>query len=1049
MQDFYQLFRQSPETVGAGRLAPRSIFFTHATEAEALEGGRGRWHRTLNGKWRFKWFENPDRVTDEYRPETPDADWAEIAVPGCWDMQGYGHPHYTNINMPFPNYPPEVPAGWNPAGVYRRTFTLPEEWRGRRTVLHFDGVENLFYVFLNGRLAGFSKDSRGVSEFDITEKLVEGENKIAVFVTQYSDAAYMEDQDQWWHAGIVRGVYLLSRPENRIEDIFAAATLDDSMKNGRLKLELIAGLKPAGGAFSSGNNGQIEFNSVRPQEGWFFDLRLLDGAGNEVWKKTTDVAHKTGFVHYYNVKDPARMYGTLEAEIPGIHPWNAEDPCRYTLTVTLRHETAGVAESTALKIGFRRVEIRKRELLINGKPVLIQGVNRHEHDPKTGRSVSVESMRRDIILMKQFNFNAIRTCHYPDSPEFYDLCDELGMYVFDEANIEHHAFFYDLCCNPSWGQAYLDRAIHLVMRDKNHPSVIVWSLGNESGVGANHASAGGWIRWYDSSRPLLCERAGYSREQGGWAPNANRPLTDIIAPMYPQIQWIINWAQTQTDDERPFICCEYSHAMGNSNGALKEYFDAFRKYHGLQGGFIWEWCDHGILKRDKDGREFYAYGGDFGDTPNDFNFVCDGMVSPDRIPHPAMYEYKKLAAPVEFSAVDLVCGRIRIRNRRWFTSLDDCEIVWKLTVNGYEKESGACAVPHLGSEFAIQDLSNRNNHNLFMNSPENTAVLTLPYTEPENLKLGDECRLLISLRLKTDCAWANAGHELGWEEFLLPYRSMALPAPEAIRRGSIVIADDGVLQIADGSSAVIESGLNLSTWRATTDNDCHRHRFGSPEFAHSPGNIWRNEGLYDLKRTAVNVRRDSSGTVITSVYGTKATHTQTILPEADGAFLIRNTIVYSDEISDLPRVGLELELPRAFSDVEYWGRGPQENYRDRNAGYPVGRYKTTVEEMEETYIMPQESGNRTDVRELILSDGTRRLAVIPEMRMEFSISRFAARDMQTAMHRHELKDSGRYFLHLDLMQRAVGTASCGPDALPEYLFGAGTYQFNFRLFWKD
>lgn len=1047
MQDFSRLFRQSPETVGAGRLAPRAVFFPHSTEAEALEGGHGKWYCSLNGNWRFKWFENPDRMTSEYRPETPDADWAEIAVPGCWDMQGYGYPHYTNVNMPFPEFPPEVPKQWNPSGVYRRTFTLPDAWRGRRTILHFDGVENLFYVFLNGELAGFSKDSRGASEFDITDKLREGENQIAVFVIQFSDAAYTEDQDQWWHAGIVRGVYLLSRPQSRIEDVFAAATLDPSLKNGLLKLELTAGFRCPEGSFRRKEDGTVEFNRKRPNEGWFFDLRLLSAEGVEVWKETTEVARKVGAA-YYDVRDPARMYGFLDAEIPDVHPWSAEDPYRYTLTVTLRHESSGVVESTALKIGFRRVEIRRRELLINGKPVLIQGVNRHEHDPKTGRTVSAEAMRRDLILMKQFNFNAIRTCHYPDAPEFYDLCDELGMYVFDEANIECHAFFYDLCANPSWGQAYLDRAIHLVTRDKNHPSVIVWSLGNESGVGVNHASAAAWIRYYDPSRPLLCERASYSRRQGGWAPNVNRTLTDIIAPMYPEVQWIVNWAETQTEDDRPLICCEYSHAMGNSNGALREYFEAFRTHHGLQGGFIWEWCDHGILRKDAEGRDFFAYGGDFGDQPNDFNFVCDGMVSPDRVPHAGMYEFKKLAAPVEFSAVDLNCGRIRIRNRRYFTSLDDCEILWRLTVNGREHSSGRCAVPHLGCEFAIQDLDNKLQRNLFITPPDNTAVLTLPYAEPENLKIGDECRLLISLRLKQRCAWAEAGHELGWEEFVLPFRSLTPPAPEPIRKGAVEVTDNGVLHIADSSGVVVETAAKLNLWRATTDNDCRRHNFATLPVGDFAGNIWWSEGLFDQKRTGVLVRKEGADTVVVSTYGTLAEHTMTIRQEADGAFRFCNTIVYFPELRDLPRVGLELELPGTFSQVEYWGRGPWENYRDRNAGAPVGRYVTTVREMEEPYIVPQEYGNRTEVRELILSDGSRRLAIVPDLCMEFSVSRFDSHEMQRAHHWNDLKDSGRCFLHLDLLQRGLGTHSCGPDTLPEYRIPAGTYHFNFRLFWK-
>ena len=1047
MQDFSKLLRQSPETVGAGRLAPRAFFHTYATEAEALAGGENPYSMTLNGEWRFKWFENPDLVTDEFRPDADDSQWDRIAVPGCWDMQGYGYPHYTNINMPFPDYPPSVPLDRNPAAVYRRTFTLPESWRGRRTVLRFDGVENLFYAFVNGALAGFSKDSRGASEFDITEKLVEGENKISVFVIQYSDAAYVEDQDQWWHAGIVRNVTLLSRPVNRIEDICVTSTLDDSLENGLLKLELIARLKPLKGAFSEGNNGMVEYCVNRPQEGWFFDLRLLDAVGCEVWKATTDVGHKLSEGVYFNAKDPARLFGYLEAKLPAIHAWNAEDPYRYTLTVTLRNQERGVMESSAIKIGFRRVEVRRRELLINGKPVLIQGVNRHEHDPRTGRTLSIESMRRDLILMKQFNVNAIRTSHYPDAPEFYDLCDELGFYVFDEANIENHGFFYDMCSNPSWGESYLDRVIHLVTRDRNHPSVVVWSLGNESGYGANHAALAGWIREADPSRPLHCERAIYSPDRGGWAPNLNRGITDIIAPMYPQIDSIINWARTQTEDDRPLICCEYSHAMGNSNGCLKEYFDAFRHYHGLQGGFIWEWCDHGIYKRGADGREFFAYGGDFGDQPNDFNFVCDGLVSPDRIPHPGLYEFKKLAAPAEFSAVDLNCGRIQIRNRRWFTSLDDCEVVWTLTVNGRAAQTGTLAVPHLDSDFAIPDFTAYAAHDLFTLNRKNTAVLTIPYSRPSDLRIGDECRLLVSLRLKAANAWAPAGHELGWEEFAVPYQSRLLPEPEAVRPGTLEVAENGVLSLSDGS-ARIETEAALNTWRATTDNDCRRHRFGKMNFGNSAGNIWLSEGLFDLNCTERKVCRETGKTVVVSRYGELAVHTLTIVPEADGSFRFENVMEYAQSLTDLPRIGIVLELPQSFTDVEYWGRGPQENYRDRCAGYPVGRYNTTVDAMEETYIMPQESGNRTDVRELIVSDGGHRLAIVPESVMEFSISRYSARAKQAAMHRHELKESGRIYLNLDLLQRGVGTESCGPDTLPKYRIPGGVYRFTFRLFWK-
>ena len=593
--DFDKILRRSPESTGGGKLPVHATFFHHSTEEEALAGGYGRWLLFLNGTWKFRFFENPDLVSDDLLFDADDSGWADIAVPGCWDMQGYGHPHYTNIQMPFREYPPEVPKQ-NPTGIYRGKFILPNGWDERRVILHFDGVENCFFLFINGTAVGFSKDSRGPSEFDITRLIRKGENQISVLVHQFSDAAYVEDQDQWWHAGIVRNVYLYATPKNYIEDVFAAATLDQDLKTGILDLELIAGLDSDSWREIQEikNNGMTELEPAdKIQNGWFFEIRLYESCGRKVLESRIDVAAKHGFAAYFNLKDPHRLYTHLSLKLPEVKAWSAEAPFRYTLTVCLRRKEEAPVDVTGIKIGFRRVEVKHRELRINGKPVLICGVNRHEHDPGTGRTLTVESMRKDIELMKQFNINAVRTSHYPDAPEFYDLCDEYGLYVFDEANLEHHAYFYDLCSNPAWAYHYMDRAIHLVMRDKNHPSVIVWSLGNESGIGANHAAAAGWIRHYDSSRVLLCERAIYSQE-GGWLPNLNRNLTDILAPMYPQISTIINWASYPTEDERPMILCEYSHAMGNSNGCLKEYFDSFRKYHGLQGGFIWEWVDHGI-----------------------------------------------------------------------------------------------------------------------------------------------------------------------------------------------------------------------------------------------------------------------------------------------------------------------------------------------------------------------------------------------------------------------------------------------------------------------
>lgn len=1045
--DFDEILRRSPESTGGGKLPVHATFFHHSTEEDAFNGGAGKWLLSLNGSWKFRFFESPDPVDNELLFDFDDSGWADIAVPGCWDMQGYGHPHYTNIQMPFREYPPEVPKQ-NPTGVYRRKFAVPDGWEDRRVILHFDGVENCFFPFVNGTAVGFSKDSRGPSEFDITNLLRKGENRISVLVCQFSDAAYVEDQDQWWHAGIVRGVYLYATPKNHIEDVFAAATLDADLKTGLLELELIAGLDADSWTEEQEiiNNGMTELESAdKIQNGWFFAIRLYDPSGREVLESRADVAAKHGFAAYFNLKDPHRLYTRLNLKVPEVKPWSAEAPFRYTLTVGLRHEDDLPVDVTGIRIGFRRVEVCHRELRINGKPVLICGVNRHEHDPRTGRTLTVESMRKDIELMKQFNINAVRTSHYPDAPEFYDLCDEYGLYVFDEANLENHAYFYDLCCNPAWAYHYMDRAIHLVMRDKNHPSVIVWSLGNESGIGPNHAAAAGWIRHYDSSRVLLCERAIYSQE-GGWLPNLNRELTDILAPMYPQISSIINWASYPTADERPMILCEYSHAMGNSNGCLKEYFDAFRNYHGLQGGFIWEWVDHGIEKIDRHGKKYWGYGGDFGDEPNDFNFVADGLVFPDRTPHPALFEFKKLAQTVEFKAVDLFCGRIRVVNRKYFTSLDDCELKWVLLVNGEVSQSGKITNLPIPPEQWIPDFSLSDHHDVFDTPSGNDLELHLPYTEPEKLFAGDECHLQLSLCLKQSTLWAPAGHEIAWEEFPLPFQSSQPRAPESyspleIRR------KEGRLVLFRGKDMVVSAGPRLNILRATTDNDCLKRELGNERFACRTGNRWLGMGLWNLTREVLEESPFRSVVRYIAAGGGSITHQQTIRILDDCSLLIRNRVEVDDRLQDLPCLGVELELPSVFDTVRYFGCGPMENYIDRKSGARIGIYESAIDEMHVPYLMPQENGNRTGVRWLRLSgrNSRYRLYFIGAPHMEFSLSRYSIQELQTKLHENELEQSDVLYLHLNCRQRGVGTSSCGPDTLPEYKLISGTFYFNYRI----
>ncbi len=575
-----------PELTSLHRLPPRAT----------LARTPSSWTASLDGAWDFRRVARPE---DAPRAVGLARGWDAVEVPSLWTMQGYDRPHYTNVQMPFPERPPHVPEE-NPTGIYRRRFRVPRGWRGRRVVLRFGGVEGVLYVLLNGEAVGLSKDSRTPAEFDVTGLVRPGVNELHAVVVRWSDASFVEDQDQWWQAGISRGASLLSLGAGSVTDFFARCRLDDDYRHGLLAVEVEGG-------------GPL-------------DARLLDPGGKLVLER--------------------RFSGSFEAPVRSPRQWSAEAPALYTL------ELSGAGETVSCRVGFRRVEIRDRRLLVNGRAVLIKGVNRHEHDDVRGRAVTRASMEADVRLMKRFNVNAVRTSHYPNDPYWLDLCDRHGLYVVDEANVEAHAYYDDLCRDPRYAAAFLERTQNMVERDKNHPSVILWSLGNESGYGPNHDAAAGWIRARDPSRPLHYEGAIKFDWTGG------RAATDVVCPMYPEVAAIEEFPQL--DDPRPMILCEYSHAMGNSNGGLADYFAAFERHGALQGGFVWEWVDHGIRQTDDRGREYWAYGGDFGDEPNDANFCADGIVWPDREPHPALNELKFLARPVRVEPA----GRGRFTRRQ-------------------------------------------------------------------------------------------------------------------------------------------------------------------------------------------------------------------------------------------------------------------------------------------------------------------------------------------------------------------------------------------------
>lgn len=1014
----------SPEATGIRRLPPRSSFVPFSGEESARKVRREASDRLvdLDGEWAFFYTTRPNSLDGSVTStQLNDSAWDRIAVPGCWVMQGYDRPHYTNIVMPFPEFQPEVPEE-NPTGVYRRNVELPADWSGRRVVLQFDGADSFYVVYWNGEFIGMSKDSRGCSEFDVTAAARPGEdNQLTVIVVKWSDGTYIEDQDQWYMPGLSRSVRIYATGYEYIGDVFAKTTLRDDLATGALSLELT-------GCFPDD-----------AEKGWQWQIRCYAPSGEPVWDKPAVVDCGVDPAGWMN--DRTRLRASFDCEFSSVRKWSAEEPELYTLTVELISPDGVSVESTGVKVGFRRYEIREREFLVNGKPVLICGVNRHEHDEFGGKTVPYEVLKRDIELMKSFNINAVRTSHYPHVTDFYDLCDEYGLYVVDEANLECHAYYDDLTNNPAWADAFMDRAVRLFERDKNHACIYAWSLGNESGYGANHAAMAGYIRFRDDSRLLHYEGA---ISQGIWhtRDNVNLQMTDFICPMYSPVAQVAAWAD-RTQDVRPFIFGEYSHAMGNSNGSLKDYFALFRKYRGIQGGYIWEWLDHGIAQTAEDGTKYWAYGGDFGEKPHDANFCTDGLIWPDRTPHPALYEFKYLAQPAEFRLVDPASGRVEVLSRRDFRDLDkDFTLGWSLLLNGKVISSGAIALPVL--------------------APGKSAELVVPMERPET-ELGDELALRVTLCAKSDTAWNKAGDEAAWEVFELPAFCVRASEPKSLppveidhradavefRSGTVCarVTSAGLVSYTVDGSEILEQGPRVDIWRAPTDND------GIKLLNHDRMDKamcrWLKQGYDRFRRRSDQFSFDAASGIATlhqmiEIVGqeNEIEFTQSFRMLPGGALELNNVFVVPPSWPDLPRLGLTLELPGVMAEVEYFGNGPFENYIDRDAGAKPGCYRTTAEEMYVPYVMPQSCGNRTQVRyaEMRRTDGFG-LRVDAPGRMEFSALPYSEDQLFAARHTCDLRKTDRVYVHLDLRNRGLGTGSCGPDTLPEYRIESGRRAF--------
>ena len=967
----------------------------------------------LDGTWRFQLLTRPDA-------ETGDA-WRDIEVPGVWTRQDtFDLPHYTNVQMPFAGQPPDEIPELNPTGVYERTVEIPQAWAGRRVVLHVGAAESVLIVTVDGVEVGLGKDSHLASEFDLTDRLAPGSHTITLRVVKWSDATFVEDQDQWWHGGITRSLFLYATGRPYLADIKAIAGLADDLTTGTLELSVDVGFD--GTAFEAGWTVEARVDDLTDKlrgeaPAFAGPAHPLDPTNRSLMRRMAvdggrsfDTADRGAWAELdLALRPPRQGIVALRTEIPGVATWTSETPTLYPLTVILRSPAGDVVETAELRIGFRRVEIRGVDLLINGRRVYLRGVNRHDFDQVTGRVISVESMRADLVLMKQFGFNAVRTSHYPNDPAFTDLTDELGLYVISEADIESHAFQSTLCDDPRYLSAWVERVARMVQRDKHHPSIILWSLGNESGYGANHAAAAAWVRRYDPSRPLHYEGAirwDWTNDQGG---------SDVACPMYPEIGAIVDHARSGLQ-QHPLIMCEFSHAMGNSNGTLAEYWDAIESTPGLQGGFIWEWWDHGLIQTRPDGTTHWAYGGDFGEEPHDGNFVTDGMVWPDRTPKPAMWEHKALAALVRVAAtpVGLARGEVTIRNRQDWTGLDWLRARFELAVDGDVVLDGDLALPDIG--------------------PGEDASVAIPGLDAVRAD-GRETWLTVRFTTAAETAWAPVGFEVAVGQVRIDDGTAVAPKPRAAADPAVAVDAEGSL-IHD----LLASPPRLSLWRAPTDND----RIGGF------GGRWTDLGVDRLERTVESTDAGAEGTIVRSHYRTAAgheiDHEQRLTTLEDGGVRIDESVVIPAELGDLARIGTTFEVVPGLERFEWFGTGPHETYPDRKRGGVVGRWSSTVADQTVPYIRPQENGGHADVRWFTLTDAAGGgLRVSLETPGQVSATHLRATDLAETTHAVDLRPRPETVVHLDVAHRGLGTASCGPDTLPEYKIDPGTYAYTWTI----
>ena len=1024
----------------------------------------------LDGTWKFRWTPVPDeRIVEFYQTDFNDKDWVGFPVPANWEVNGYGTPIYVSAGYPFKIDPPRVMGEpkvdyttykeRNPVGQYRRSFQLPAGWEARgQTFLRFEGVMSAFYVWINGERVGYSQGSMEPSEFNITNYLHAGENQIALEVYRYSDGSYLEDQDFWRFGGIHRSIHLLHTPDIRIRD-YAVRTLPVSTDYQDFILQI-----------------DPQFSVYRGMTGKRTTLQgvLKDASGREIAtlkgdvEDILDLEHKAGRMNEWYPQRGPRKLGRMSATIKSPKRWTAETPYLYKLHLTLLTAEGEVIEQVEQSVGFRSVEIRNGQLLVNGAPVRFRGVNRHEHDPRTARVMSEERMLQDILLMKQANINAVRTSHYPNVSRWYELCDSLGLYVMDEADIEEHGLRGTLASTPDWHAAFLDRAVRMAERDKNHPSIVMWSMGNESGYGPNFAAISAWLHDFDPTRPVHYEGA----QGAGGEPDPK--TVDVISRFYTRVkQEYLNpgiaegedkeraenarWERLleiaeRTNDNRPVMTSEYAHSMGNALGNFKEYWDEIYSNPRMLGGFIWDWVDQGIYKTLPDGRIMVAYGGDFGDKPNLKAFCFNGLLMSDRETTPKYWEVKKVYSPVELRVES---GGLRVTNRNHHTDLSQYRCLWTLSIDGKQKDQGEITLPEV--------------------APGESETIPLPVSiagKKASAKATSDLRLTICFILKRDALWAKAGHEVAWEQFCIQEGALLFSKLE--NRGRLKVrADEEHLSIS-GSGFSIQWEKNATgsltsltyhgkemlahpadfplqpvtqAFRAPTDNDksfgnwlakdWSLHQMDNPRISlDSFKHEVREDGAVIVRVQTRN--RYKEGMIVTKFL-------YTIL--SDGTIDLKTTFQPQGILPELPRLGIAFCLSSDYNTFIWQGRGPQDNYPDRKISAAVGLWKGSVADQYVHYPRPQDSGNKEEVCRLMLTDRHGKGIRVDAVEDVFSASalHYTAQDLYKETHDCNLKPRPEVILSLDAAVLGLGNSSCGPGVLKKYAIDKKEHTLHIRI----